>query len=463
MQRTKSIPDFLSGSNAATDTIQRYHAASQPVKALDRLGMLALVKGADCLARPINWVYQRRLQRRVKAIELKHQRWDGGLEIFVSRRSEENNCLNIAKLHNLILKSRSKAIIDYLNAKKRRYCLYILTAEEIARVLNDDPVSTGYAFTEGHFGLVVSDFPTAVLDNEENYNREVASTMMHESAHLMLNVKGAGWKSGRYLEEMICTYLEDVDDTRMLECIGAYSSCGIPLPSEILCLDTGCIEFKLISRVAVEVIVSRMGWEWLFGFCRASIKYDPHSLHRCFVSAGIRSPQELNELVAVYLNDRVESVPPHRLEVFKNLCSMRYSYEVSDFQSTLRAAQALQGTTFRFGALVYVAVALVRLERYTEALTVINGTLAEAVHPNARRRLTLLKAVILDLQGHKAEAKSILSPYYSRERTEYLIEHLSHIALQEPQNLLHKLFVAPYFHGSAQVPRMANHPVHSGG
>jgi hypothetical protein len=413
--------------------------------------------------RPINWIYQYRLQRRVKAIQSKHHRGDGGLEIFVSRQSEEINHLNTVKLHNLISQSRSKAIIDCLNKRERRYHLYILTAEELAHVLSDYPISTGYAFTEGRFGFVVSDFPTTVLDNEDNYYREVGSTLMHESAHIVLNVRGSRWKSGRYLEEMICSYLEDVDDTRILECVGAYNSCGVPLPSEILCIDTGCIEFKLISRVVVEIIVSRMGWEWLYDFCRGSIKYDKHSLHRCFVSAGIHSPQELDESVAVYLNSMVASIPPHHLEVYKNYCSMRYSYEVGDFESTLLAAQALQGTTFRFESLVYRTVALVRLGRYTEALTQLDSMLAEAAHPNTHKRITLLKAIILDLQGRTAEAKSILLPYYSRERTEYLIEHYSHMAHYEPQSLLHELFVVPHFHSSTRVPRIVNYSTRGGG
>ncbi len=407
---------------AIKDTEPVYYRAYLPDSPIWRWG-LALDTSLRWISRPFVFLSRHKLRRGLREIAWSNRMDCCGFEIRVSRRSEEDIPIDIRKLcESLTTHPGLGYLLDNVDTRVNRVICVVTKAEADLLLPRDAPNSWGYAIPDTQVAIVVSDKPFTVLVDPRTYYSEIVSTMLHETAHLLISPwsRWATTRQVRYLEEMACSYIEDVDNSRLLKCVAAYVSGTLPLPSHILQLEQK-LEFKLASSVIVSLIVERMGME---RFCNAyllRLRY-PYlaPLFECFTEIGIESPHDLDAAVASYLRENMDKFEPDCIAQLSQYYSMKYAYELGDLPTALSCSSALRDSRYDVEASLYRASTLIKLRRYEEALRCIEATLECVSHPVPQSYLAILGATVKRLLGSNKDYPSLILEYSRLYSTSHL-------------------------------------------
>ncbi|GIV87211.1 MAG: hypothetical protein KatS3mg054_1240 [Chloroflexus sp.] len=395
------------------DTEPVYYRAYLPDSSIWRWG-LALDTSLRWISRPVVSLFRHKLHRWLREIDWSNRMDCCGFEIRISRRSEENIPIDICKLcETLTTHPNLDYLRDKVDTRANRVICVVTNAEAELFRPRGTPMSCGYALPDLQVAIVVSDRPFTVLVDPQSYYSEIVSTMLHETAHLIISPwsQWATTRQGKYLEEMACSYIEDVDNSRLLGCVAAYVSGTLPLPSHILQLEQK-LEFKLASSVIVSLIVERMGME---RFCNAyllRLRYPCLApLFECFTEIGIESPHDLDAAVANYLRENMDKFEPDRIAQLSQYYSMKYAYELGDLPTALSCSSALRDSRYDVEASLYRASTLIKLRRYEEALSCIEATLECVSHPVPQSYLAIFGATVKRLLGCSKDYPSLILEY----------------------------------------------------
>lgn len=452
--------------NSISSSEPFYSRASQPASKLSWLGACALAATVGGVLHPFHALFRHKLRRRLREIDWAHCMDCGVGEVRISRGSYEISPVDIGRLCDALKTHQNLSRLHATAAPCKNRVVCVMTGMETAFFLSQrTPTSIGYAIPDAQVGIVISDWPTTIFSDSRSYCSAIVETMVHETAHLLINCRGGQTKQGDYLEEMACTYLDDVEDTRLLECIAAYLSGTLPLPSHILQVEK-VGEFRLIASAIISLIVDRIGIERFFNayLMRLSFRYAP--LFECFAEAGIESPHSLDAALANYLSNHKDKFEREQVEQLSRYYSMKYAYEVRDLTTALHCSYALSNSRYDLEASIYRACILVKMQRYEEALKHIEVMLESISHPVPQYRLALLGAVVKRLLGSSEDYPNLIRGYseacplparYPKnfEQLETLVRKCEHTcsSIHNP-DMLQALFGIPPFLSNNQVPRM---------